>query len=111
LKIGLFAVIAAALILLTPLLVLVVMMCKAANRGRLGAAPWTPVLILLLVSLSAWLWVFLANVQLKMQLHGAGETSLAVIAAIGVYIVWLVAPVAGVTWTLLKLRYIAERPE
>ena len=110
-KTGLLAAIAAALILLTPLLVLVLMMCKPVNRGRLGAAPWAPVLILLLVSLSAWLWVFLANVQIRMQLHGAGETSVAVIAAIGVYIVWLVAPVTAVTWMLLKLRYIAERPE
>ena len=110
-KIGLLAVIAAALILLTPLLVLVLMMCKPANRGRLGAGPWAAVLILLLVSLSAWLWVFLAHVQIKMQLHGAGETSLAVIAAVGVYIVWLVAPVTAVTWTLLKLRHVAERPE
>ena len=33
------------------------------------------------------------------------------VAAIGIYIVWVVTPVAAVTLTLLKLRHIAGRPE
>lgn len=102
---------AAALILVAPLVLLVVIMCRPARRARLSAASWIPVSILLLISLSAWLWVLLAKVEIKVQIRGTSELLLAVVAAIGIYIVWAVTPVAAVTWTLLKLRHIAGRPD
>jgi hypothetical protein len=101
----------AAVILVAPLALLVLAMCRPANRARLGAASWIPVLFLSLVSLSAWLWVRFANVEIKLQISGTSELLQAGIVAVGVYIVWLIAPVAAVTLTLLKLRHTAGRPE
>jgi hypothetical protein len=94
----------AVLVLLTPLVMLVRSMCKPANRARIGAGSWIPVLFLWLVSISAWLWLQLSNVEIKIQISGARQLSLAVIALIGSYIVWVVTPVAAITLTLLKLR-------
>jgi hypothetical protein len=94
----------AVLVLLTPLVILVRSMCKPANRARIGAGSWIPVLFLWLVSISAWLWLQLSKVGIKIQISGIRELSLAVIALIGVYIVWVVTPVAAITLTLLKLR-------
>jgi hypothetical protein len=99
----------AAVVLITPLVLLVVMMCRPTRRARLAAAPWTPVLILLLLSLGAWLWVVFGNVQIHVQLHGLREATLALMAAIAIYAVWLAAPVAGLTWALLKVRSAANR--
>jgi hypothetical protein len=98
----------AALVLLTPLVILVRSMCKPANRVHLGAASWISVLFLWLVSISAWLWVQLSKVEIKVQISGAGELLQAVIALIGIYIVWIVTPVAAVTLTVLKLRHAAR---
>jgi hypothetical protein len=102
---------AAALILVAPLVLLVLAMCRPANRARLGAGSWMPIFFLSVVSLSAWLWVLLTKVEIKVQISGVRELLLAVIAAIGAYIVWLVAPIAAATLTLLKLRHAAGRPE
>jgi hypothetical protein len=107
----LLAAAAAALIMIAPLILLVVTMCRPANRARLAVASWIPVLILFLVSLGAWLWVLLAKVEIKVQISGTRELLLAVIAAIGIYMVWVVIPVAAVTWTLLKLRHVAGRSQ
>lgn len=95
----------AAALLLVPLALLVVVMCRPANRTRFAAAAWTFPLLLLLVSAGAWLWVVFANVGVTVQLHGARDLTLAVFAVIGIYMVWLVAPVTALTWTLLKLRH------
>ena len=99
---------AVAVLALTPLIMLVRSMCKPANRYQLGAASWIPVLFLWLVSISAWLWVQLSKVEIKVEISGAGELLQAVIALIGIYVVWIVTPVAAVTLTLLKLRHAAR---
>jgi hypothetical protein len=98
------------LVLLTPLVILVRSMCKPANRARFGAGSWIPVLFLWLVSISAWLWLQLSKVEIKVQISGTRQLSLAVIALIGIYIVWVVTPVAAITLTLLKLRHAAGKP-
>jgi hypothetical protein len=101
----------AVLLLVAPLAALVLIMCRPANRARLSVASWIPILFLVLVSLSAWLWVLVAKVEVKVQIRGTRELLVAVVAAISIYIVWVVTPVAAVTLTLLKLRQIAGRPE
>lgn len=80
-------------------------MCKPANRAHLGAASWIPVLFLWVVSIGAWLWLQLSRVEIRMQITGIGQLSLAVIALISIYIVWVVAPIAAITVTLLKVRH------
>lgn len=95
----------ALLVLLTPLVILVRSMCKPANRARIGAGSWIPVLFLWLVSISAWLWLQLSKVEITMQISGARQLSVAVVPLIGIYVVWVVAPVAAITVTLLKLRH------
>ena len=99
----------ALLVLLTPLVILVRSMCKPANRTRIGAGSWIPVLFLWLVAISAWLWLQFAKVEIKMQITGVRELLLALIALLGIYIVWVVTPVAAITVTLLKLRHVAGR--
>jgi hypothetical protein len=98
-----------AAVLVAPLVLLVLMMCRPANRARLAAATWTPVVILLLLSLSAWLWVVFGNVQIHVQLYGLRQATLALMGAIAIYAIWLAAPVAGLTWALLKVRSAANR--
>jgi hypothetical protein len=71
----------------------------------LGAASWIPVLFLWVVSIGAWLWLQLSRVEIRMQITGIGQLSLAVIALISIYIVWVVAPIAAITVTLLKVRH------
>jgi hypothetical protein len=95
----------AVLVLLTPLVILVRSMCKPANRARIGAGSWIPVLFLWLVSISAWLWLQLSNVEIKIQISGTRQLSVAVVSLIGIYVVWVVTPVAAITVTLLKLRH------
>jgi hypothetical protein len=95
----------AALVLLTPLVILVRSMCKPANRARIGAGSWTPVLFLWLVAISAWLWLQFSKVEIKVQISGTRQLLLAVIALTGIYIVWIVSPVAAITVTLLKLGH------
>ena len=97
--------------MLTPLVILVRSMCKPANRARLAAASWIPVLFLWLVSIGAWLWLQLSKVEIKVQISGLRELTVAVIVLIGIYIVWVVTPVAAITVTLLKLRHAAGKPE
>jgi hypothetical protein len=87
--------------------ILVRSMCKPANRARIGAASWIPVLFLWLVSISAWLWLQVSEVTIKAQITGARELTLAVVSLIGVYVVWVVAPVAAITVTVFKLRHAA----
>jgi hypothetical protein len=82
-------------------------MCKPANRDHLRAASWIPVLFLWLVSIGAWLWLQLTKVEIRVQITGVRELLLALIALLGIYIVWVVAPVAAITLTLLKLRHAA----
>ena len=100
----------ALLVLLAPLIILIRIMLRPANRARLAAASWLPVVFLLLVSVSAWLWVKFSKVEIKVNISGAGELSLAVMALIGIYLVWVVTPVVAVTWTLLKLRRADVKP-
>ena len=99
----------AAVVLLTPLVLLVVMMLRPARRTRLAAASWTPVVILLLLSLGAWLWVVFGNVNIHVEVHSLAEAVVSLFAAIACYVVWLVAPVAGLTCALLKMHTAAKR--
>ena len=95
----------AALFILTPLVILVRSMCKPANRAHLASASWVPVLFLWLVSISAWLWLQFSKVEIKVRITDVRELVLALIALIGIYIVWVVTPVAALTLSLLKLRH------
>jgi hypothetical protein len=101
---------AVAVLALTPLIMLVRSMCKPGNRYHLGAASWIPVLFLWAVSIGAWLWLRLAKVEVKVRITGVRELVLALIALMGIYIVWVVTPVAAITLTLLKLRRSPGKP-
>ena len=46
-----------------------------------------------------------------MRITGVRELLLALIALMGIYIVWVVTPVAAITVTLLKLRHPAGKSE
>jgi phage-related minor tail protein len=56
-----------------------------------------------------WLWVVFGNVNIHVQLRGWLQPILALMAAIAIYAIWLAAPVAGLTWALLKVRSAANR--
>lgn len=94
----------AAIILIAPLAVLVVAMCKPANRARLAAAPWTSLLFLVLVSVGAWAWLLLAHVEVGARVNGLEDFLRALVALIAIYVVWAVAPVAALTLVVLRLR-------
>ena len=105
----LVAAVAAALVLAVPLVLLVRAMRRQDRRARLTNAPLTGLIVLCAVSIGAWLWVTLANVEISARINGPIQTFLAAIAAIAVYLLWLVVPVAAVTWLVFKLPEIAAR--
>lgn len=105
----LFAAVAGALVLAVPLVLLVRAMRRHDRRTRLTNAPLTGLVVLCAVSIGAWLWVTLANVEISARINGPIETFLLAIAAIAVYLLWLVVPVAAVTWLVFKLPEIAAR--
>ncbi|MGH7651589.1 MAG: carboxypeptidase regulatory-like domain-containing protein [Gemmatimonadaceae bacterium] len=93
----------AAVILLTPLAFLVVRMCRPINRARLVAASWVRVLGFLLVPVVAWLWVIFGISNISLHINGVVEIVLGLLWVVTVYLVWLAAPVAALTWVVLKL--------
>lgn len=93
----------AALILVVPLVFLVIGMCKPDNRARLAGASWIRILSFLLVPLLAWIWVIFRVNNISARVNGIAEIVLALLWIITIYIVWLAAPVAAVTWIVLKL--------
>lgn len=92
-----------AAVLLTPLVFLVLKMCRPANRARLVAVSWIRVLGFFLVPVVAWLWVIFGVNNISASIHGVVEIVLGLLWLITIYLVWLAAPVAGVTWIVLKL--------
>jgi hypothetical protein len=103
------AVVLGTLVLAVPLLLLVRAMRREDRRTRLANAPLTGLVILCIVSIGAWLYVTLANVEISARINGPIQTVLLAIAAIAVYLLWLVVPVAAVTWLVFKLPEIAAR--
>jgi hypothetical protein len=103
------AAVAVALVLAVPLVLLVRAMRRPHRRARLASAPLTGLIVLCAVSIGAWLWATLANVEISARINGPLETFLFTIGAIAVYLLWLVVPVAAVTWLVFKLPEIAAR--
>ena len=100
---------AGVLILAVPLVLLVRAMRREDRRTRLTNAPLTGLVVLSVVSIGAWLWVTLTNVEISARISGPLQAFLLAIAAIVVYLLWLVVPVAAVTWLVFKLPEIASR--
>jgi len=100
---------AGVLILAVPLVLLVRAMRREDRRTRLTNAPLTGLVVLSVVSIGAWLWVTLTNVEISARINGPLQAFLLAIAAIVVYLLWLVVPVAAVTWLVFKLPEIASR--
>jgi hypothetical protein len=100
---------AGVLVLAVPLILLVRAMRREDRRTRLTNAPLTGLVVLSVVSIGAWLWVTLTNVEISARIHGPLQAFLLAIAAILVYLLWLVVPVAAVTWLVFKLPEIASR--
>ena len=105
----LVAAVAGALVLAVPLVLLVRAMRRHDRRARLTNAPLTGLILLCAVSIGAWLWVTLANVEISARVNGPIQTFLLAIAAIAVYLLWLVVPVAAITWLVFKLPEIKAR--
>jgi hypothetical protein len=105
----LVAALAGLLVLAVPLVLLVRAMRRQDRRERLANAPLTGLIVLCAISIGAWLWVTLTNVEISANINGPVETVLLATAAIVVYLLWLVVPVAALTWLVFKLPQIAAR--
>ena len=103
------ATVAGLLLIAVPLVLLVRAMRRQDRRERLANAPLTGLIVLCAISIGAWLWVTLTNVEINARIHGPIETFLLAMAAIVVYLLWLVVPVAALTWLVFKLPEIAAR--
>jgi len=101
--------VAGLLLLAVPLILLVLGMRRQDRRERLTNAPLTGLLILGAISIGAWLWITLTDVEISARVNTPIETFLLAIAAIGVYLLWLVVPVAALTWLVFKLPEVAAR--
>lgn len=97
------------LVLAVPLVLLVHAMRRPHRRERLANAPLTGLIILCAISIGAWLWVTLTTVELSARINGPLETFLLALAAVVVYLLWLVVPVAALTWLVFKLPQIVAR--
>jgi hypothetical protein len=97
------------LVLAVPLVLLVRAMRREDRRTRLTNAPLAGLVALSVVSIGAWLWVTLTNVEISARIDGPLQAFLLAIAAILVYLLWLVVPVAAATWLVFKLPEIASR--
>jgi uncharacterized protein YfiM (DUF2279 family) len=99
-----------AIILLTPLVLLVLRMCRPANRARLVAASWIRVFGFLLVPLAAWVWVIFGVTRISATINGVVVIVLGILWIVTIYLVWIAAPVAAVTWIVLKLMDRGSKP-
>ena len=105
----LVASIAGLLALLAPLVLVVRAMRRQDRRTWLTNAPLTGLVLLGVISIGAWLWVSFAGVRVSATLRGPMQTFLFAVASILIYLLWLVVPVAAVTWLVFKLPDIASR--
>jgi hypothetical protein len=97
------------LVLAAPLVLLVRAMRRQERRTRLTQAPLAGLVLLCVVSLGAWLWIALTEVEISGTFHGPIQGFLLGIAAIAVYLLWLATPVAAATWLVFKLPDPASR--
>jgi hypothetical protein len=105
----LVATIAGMLALVAPLVLVVRAMRRQERRAWLTNAPLTGLIVLGAISIGAWLWVSLTEVRLSATVRGPVQTFLFGVASILVYVLWLVVPVAAITWLVFKLPDIASR--
>lgn len=103
------ATVAGLLVLGVPLVLLVRAMRRQDRRARLTNAPLTGLIVLVAVSVAAWLWVSLAEVEISASIHGPLQTLLLGLASLVVYVLWLAIPVAAITWLVFKLPDLAAR--
>jgi hypothetical protein len=100
---------AGLLLIAVPVVLLVRAMRRQDRRERLANAPLTGLFVLCAISIGAWLWVTLTNVEISARINGPIETLLLAMAAIGVYLLWLVVPVAALTWLVFKLPEVGAQ--
>jgi len=100
---------AGLLVLAVPLLLLVRAMRQQDRRARLTNAPLTGLIVLVAVSVVAWLWITFAAVGISATVNGPVQTFLFGLVSLLVYVVWLVVPVTAVTWLVFKLPDLAAR--
>lgn len=100
----LVALIVGLLVLAAPLVLLVRAMRRDERRTRLTSAPVAGLILLGAVSIGAWLWISLTDVEISANVQGPLETFLLALAAIGIYLLWIAIPVAAATWLVFKLR-------
>lgn len=103
------ATVAGLLVLAVPLVLLVRAMHRQDRRARLTNAPLTGLIVLVAISVAAWLWVSLAEVGISASIHGPLQTLLLGLALLVVYVLWLAVPVAAITWLVFKLPDLATR--
>ncbi len=91
------------LALTIPLVFLIRAMRRTDRRTRLTNAPIAGLIVLCVVSLGAWLWIALTEVQISAKIHGPLQTLLFVAAVIAAYLLWLAIPVSAGTWLVFKI--------
>jgi amino acid transporter len=79
-------------------------MRRDERRTRLTNAPVAGLILLGAVSIGAWLWIALTDVEINARIQGPVEASLLAVAAIGIYLLWLAIPVAAATWLVFRLQ-------
>src|SRR5688572_16716376 len=87
-----------------PLVLLVRAMRRDERRTRLTNSPVAGLILLGAVSVGAWLWIALTDVQISARIQGPLEATLLALAAIGIYLLWLAIPVAAATWLVFSLQ-------
>jgi hypothetical protein len=100
----LIATIAGLIVLGAPLVLLVRAMRRDERRTRLANSPIAGLILLSAVSVGAWLWIALTDVEISARIQGPVEASLLALAAIGIYLLWLAIPVAAATWLVFRLQ-------
>ena len=105
----LLAAIAGMLALVAPLVLIVRTMRRQDRRARLANAPLTGLAVLGAISIGAWLWVSLTNVNISASIHGPLQAAMLAGASILIYLLWLAIPVAAATWLVFKLPDLAAR--
>jgi Sec-independent protein secretion pathway component TatC len=79
------------------------------RRAALTNTPLAGLIVLVAISIAAWLWVSLANVTISASIHGPVQAFLLGVASLAVYLLWLAAPVAAITWLVFKLPDLAAK--
>lgn len=100
----LVALIAGLLVLAAPLVLLVRAMRRDERRTQLTNSPVAGLVLLGAVSVGAWLWIALTDVEINANIQGPLEAFLLALAAMGIYLLWLAIPVAAATWLVFRLQ-------